>query len=148
MLDVDHFKGYNDFYGHLGGDDCLREVAQVLIAQPRRGHDCVARYGGEEFVLILPGAGEEDARRIAEEIRLGVQALELEHRGSPTSPVMTVSIGVASFRPELEHEEVRIVAAADQALYAAKRSGRNRVVTASEANALRQRAQREPTLTS
>jgi diguanylate cyclase len=127
MIDVDCFKALNDGYGHQRGDDCLREVARVLAEHPRRGYDVVARYGGEEFVLLLPEADSYAARAAAESIRHAVHALKIENHGSTAGNVVTVSIGVCCDHPHVYDESGRFVQAADEALYAAKRLGRDRV---------------------
>jgi len=127
MIDVDHFKEFNDTYGHQHGDDCLREIARALEHGPRRAHDCVARYGGEEFVVVLPGAHTADAMKIAEKIREAVLALKIEHAGSETAPCATVSIGVCSCKPKIGGSTKAILRDADTALYIAKGMGRNRV---------------------
>ena len=132
MIDVDCFKSLNDNYGHQRGDDCLREVAQVLERHPRRGYDVVARYGGEEFVLLLPDAGAGAAHAAAESIRQAVHALKIENHGSIVCGVVTVSIGVRSQDPHIGDDSADFVRGADAALYAAKRLGRNRVETASD----------------
>jgi diguanylate cyclase (GGDEF)-like protein len=126
MIDIDHFKTRNDRYGHLGGDECLRRVAKVLADRRSRPEDVVARYGGEEFVLILPRCNLADAYRIAEETRCAVAALAIPNEDAPTSRTVTVSIGVASHTPMLGDEAKELLAAADAALYRAKRLGRNR----------------------
>ena len=132
LLDVDHFKMYNDNYGHQQGDECLREVARVLEEEPRprRGHDCAARYGGEEFVLVLPGADATSAQYIAESIRQAVEALGLEHIA--IGGHVTVSIGVCSRTPEIGESHEAMLRDADTAMYVAKELGRNRVVLAGE----------------
>ncbi len=127
MVDVDCFKAYNDTYGHLGGDDCLRRVAAGLQETMRRPGDLLARYGGEEFVALLPGTDREGALVVAEAMRTAVARLNLEHARSPVAPHVTVSIGVASTIPDRDAGVDELVAAADAALYAAKRAGRNRV---------------------
>jgi len=132
MIDVDHFKAFNDTYGHQHGDDCLREIAQALEHGPRRAHDCVARYGGEEFVVVLPGADTAAAVKIAEKIREGVMALKIEHTGSETAPCATVSIGVCSCKPVVGGSTRDILRDADTALYVAKGTGRNRVAVCGE----------------
>jgi diguanylate cyclase (GGDEF)-like protein len=132
MIDVDCFKALNDGYGHQRGDDCLREVARVLAEHPRRGYDVVARYGGEEFVLLLPDADSSAARAAAESIRQAVHALKIENHGSMVGDVVTVSIGVCCDNPHVYDESGRFVREADEALYAAKRLGRNRVEVATE----------------
>ena len=126
MIDIDRFKGYNDRYGHLAGDDCLRQVAQALQSGLKRPVDLLARYGGEEFVAVLPYTGAGGARVVAEELRAAVQALGLEHAEGPAG-VVTISLGAATCQPAPDQDHQTIVAAADQALYAAKEQGRNQV---------------------
>ncbi len=126
MIDIDHFKRYNDHYGHLGGDRCLRQVAAVLAANVREA-DRVARYGGEEFANVLPDTSAEVAYQIAQRIVEAVQAIEEPHQGSPLGQV-TVSVGVAAALPMVRDDASQIVERADEALYAAKRDGRNQVV--------------------
>jgi diguanylate cyclase len=132
MIDVDCFKALNDGYGHQRGDDCLREVARVLEKHPRRGYDVVARYGGEEFVVLMPDADANAAHLAAESIRTAVHALRIENEGSTVDNVVTVSIGVFCENPPRSDEPEDLVRYADEALYAAKRLGRNRVETAFE----------------
>ncbi len=127
MIDVDKFKGLNDSYGHQRGDYCLREVARVLESHPHRGYDVVARYGGEEFVLLLPGADSLAALAIADSIRRAVLEMGMENKGSTEVDVVTVSIGVSCHHSNASDGPEQLVREADQALYAAKRSGRNRV---------------------
>lgn len=129
LLDVDHFKSYNDMYGHLAGDQCLCAISSSFGPHLKRGGDLAARYGGEEFVVLLPGATMEDAGVVAESIRKGVQALGLEHKGNATGFV-TISVGFSAVVPDNVHPPQRLIAAADEALYAAKQGGRNRVVSA------------------
>ena len=117
LLDVDHFKAYNDRHGHLRGDEALQEVARVL-EQVNRGFDLVARYGGEEFAIILPGCPVEDSTAVAERLRQVVGALP--------SPAITVSVGVSTFPDDAEDAEA-LLKTADDALYESKRAGRNRV---------------------
>jgi diguanylate cyclase (GGDEF)-like protein len=128
VADVDHFKQFNDGYGHQVGDECLKAVARALEGQMRRPTDLVARYGGEEFAAILPETGPAGAGNVAEAMRAAVAALAITHRFSPTAPVITVSIGVASTVPGRADEcgFVGLVNAADRALYEAKHAGRNR----------------------
>ncbi|MBP0049871.1 diguanylate cyclase [Marinobacterium sp. AK62] len=130
MLDVDHFKGFNDHYGHQLGDDCLIQVAQALEAQLQRSTDLVVRYGGEEFMLILPNTDTDGALQVAENVRLGVQALGVAHEQSSTAEEVTVSVGCATCIPDDHGTTEQLVYAADQALYKAKQSGRNRVKAA------------------
>jgi diguanylate cyclase (GGDEF)-like protein/PAS domain S-box-containing protein len=131
MIAVDRFKALNDRYGHLAGDDCLRKVAAVLLAALRRPGDLAARYGGEEFAALLPDTDEEGAARVAERIRAAVVGLAIEHDASPGNFV-TISAGVAGLNEiKCENEAETLVRAADQALYCAKRNGRDAVVRAS-----------------
>lgn len=127
ILDVDHFKAYNDRYGHPEGDACLAQVAGALRASLRRPGDLVARYGGEEFVAVLRRMPLEQAVSAGERVRAAVQALQLAHEGSPAGQV-TVSVGVAAMvAAERDASPQRLVHLADQALYQAKNHGRNRV---------------------
>jgi diguanylate cyclase (GGDEF)-like protein len=126
MLDIDHFKAFNDEYGHQGGDDCLRLVAERASTQIRTG-DMIARYGGEEFVVVLPGAPMITVAAVAERIRAGVEGLALRHAGHGAQAIVTVSLGGASVVPSDVHGIRRLVEMADQNLYDAKRGGRNRV---------------------
>lgn len=133
MIDIDYFKRLNDTCGHQRGDDCLRAVACVLDDTPRRGYDTVARYGGEEFAILLPDCPLEAALSKAELIRSSITALALENPGSPHTPaIVTVSIGVACIHPQLGNSGESLLHAADEALYAAKRAGRNRIEAAIE----------------
>jgi diguanylate cyclase (GGDEF)-like protein len=125
MIDIDHFKPYNDRYGHLAGDRCLQQVARALAGSVRTPA-LVVRYGGEEFAVILPGADLDAARQVAERSRLSVATLQEEHRAAPTGFV-TASVGVASVVPTSGSSPQALVEAADEGLYAAKRNGRNRI---------------------
>ena len=127
LVDVDHFKRYNDRYGHQAGDAALRKVANVLQSCVRRPLDLVARYGGEEFTAILYDTDGARASGSAEQIRKGVEALGLEHRGSRAGRVLTVSIGVAVVVPQAGRSPGGALQLADEALYRAKSKGRNRV---------------------
>ncbi len=127
-VDIDHFKAYNDEYGHPAGDRCLRAVAAALNGTARRPLDHVARTGGEEFVAVLGDTAVDAAVKVAEAMRRAVEQLRVPHRGSPSGPWVTVSVGVAVARPERGSDPVRLFEAADRALYAAKNQGRNRVV--------------------
>lgn len=126
MCDVDHFKAYNDTYGHQAGDDCLRQIAQTLSDAMERAADLAARYGGEEFVVVLPETPLDGAQIVAEKIQLAIQALNLPHSGSPHSQV-TLSIGVATLPPDEHNGPHTLIKAADRALYRAKHAGRNHV---------------------
>jgi diguanylate cyclase (GGDEF)-like protein len=128
LLDIDHFKHYNDTNGHLDGDDVLRRVGQLLKGVVRED-DVVARYGGEEFVVVYPGTGKQDAIRLAEGIREAVAFHVFPHGNRQPSGALTISGGVATF-PADARSAVELVRAADQALYDAKASGRNRVIPA------------------
>jgi len=128
MIDVDHFKAYNDRYGHPEGDACLRDVAATLKRRLRRPGDLIARFGGEEFIAVLSGTSLEVALGAAERVRKGIENLNRLHAKSPTHAVVTVSIGVACMRPNAPHAHpAQLISAADEALYQAKARGRNRV---------------------
>lgn len=127
FADVDFFKKYNDHYGHQAGDDCLRQVAQTMAQQLRRPADLLARYGGEEFVVLLPGTSLPGAVFIAESMRMAIERLGLPHVASETANCVTLSLGVASIVPTEAMAEGFLIYGADQALYIAKKSGRNRV---------------------
>ncbi len=125
--DIDFFKQYNDTYGHLAGDDCLKAVGKILRDQSRRSLDLVARYGGEEFVLVLPETDEQQAREIAEKLRQAVQDEKIEHRGSSIGDTVSISLGVTTVEPGVKAEAGQVITTADKALYEAKKSGRNRI---------------------
>ncbi|HEX5354681.1 MAG TPA: diguanylate cyclase [Aquabacterium sp.] len=127
MLDVDHFKRFNDRYGHPAGDQCLLRVAQALQDKLRRPGDLVARYGGEEFIAVLPHADADMALKAAQRVREAIAELGIPHEDSDTATTVTASVGVATCqaRPDLREED--LIAAADSALYKAKQQGRNRV---------------------
>ncbi len=129
LLDVDHFKRYNDHYGHPAGDACLRAVAGLLQSYGRRGGDLVARYGGEEFAVVLAETDLVEARSIAEQIRVAMPSLRVWLTASKSGPVVSASLGVACVRAVREQSPEFLVQLADKALYQAKRSGRNRVET-------------------
>ena len=124
LIDVDRFKAFNDLYGHLQGDSCLRSVARIAAEISRRSSDTVARYGGEEFAVILPGTHTAGAQQTADRLRKAILALEMAHGGS-SHGVVTVSIGCATVVPREGANVTEIIAAADAALYAAKSAGRN-----------------------
>lgn len=130
MADVDYFKRYNDLYGHPGGDECLKAVSGVLQRQTFRIADMSARYGGEEFAVILPNTDLDGAREVAERIRLEMEAEAILHSGSDVAPWITLSLGVSSLVPTLDAQPSSLISLADQALYLAKKKGRNRVCTA------------------
>lgn len=127
--DIDHFKLYNDTYGHAGGDECLKIVAKTMQNSLKRPGDFCARYGGEEFIIILPATDQKGAKAIADEIRSNIMAINIPHEKSLTHKIVTISLGVAT----KEHGEMitheRLLKMADDALYQAKESGRNRTET-------------------
>jgi len=132
MIDVDHFKKYNDAYGHVEGDQCLRTVAEVLSRIAKRSGDLAARYGGEEFAVILPGAEGSEAVRLGQRICDAIADMRIPHNASSVAEYVTISVGAASVRfhnsgGALLTASATIVEAADQALYLAKEQGRNRV---------------------
>lgn len=133
VLDIDHFKAFNDRYGHLVGDDCLRMVAECIASLVTRPEDIVARYGGEEFVVVLPDTAVEGARCVAERIRQRVA--ETPFQVSKETIHLTVSIGISGRIPEAAEISQRLFEDADQALYAAKHSGRNQVTVHSDEEA-------------
>ena len=125
LIDVDHFKAYNDRYGHQAGDQALRRVAQVVQEFARRPLDIAARYGGEEFVLALFDLNVDNVREMAEQLRNSIHELNITHEDSTTSLFVTASIGVAAMGPRIGRSPEGTVLVADEALYNAKRSGRN-----------------------
>lgn len=125
FIDIDYFKLYNDNYGHLMGDECLKEVAATLKDIPVRPNDLVSRYGGEEFTLVLPETSE--ARTVAEKCRRSVEQLQIPHEFSEVADVVTISIGACTCSPNIGTNPKMIIDLADKALYKAKESGRNRV---------------------
>ena len=127
LLDVDHFKLFNDHYGHQAGDACLAQVGRTLAQSITRASDLVARYGGEEFIAVLPGTPLEGALEMAETLRKAVEALALPHAHSSAAAHVTVSLGVASGIPSSGTDPKELIEKADQALYRAKQGGRNRV---------------------
>jgi diguanylate cyclase (GGDEF)-like protein/PAS domain S-box-containing protein len=136
MIDLDHFKTYNDQYGHPAGDECLRKVAAAIAAVPHRPGDLTARYGGEEFVVLMPNTDTAGAALVAARIVAAVAALQLPHLANPTG-VVTVSCGAAACAPPERYScSAPLIEAADRALYKAKAAGRNRVVQAARAEAI------------
>ena len=131
MLDIDHFKPYNDTCGHLAGDDCLRAVAQSLKSPVGRAGDFIGRYGGEEFLAILPETDDAGAMLVAKEILEGIAQLNIPHPASPLGSKITASVGVASAVASRETPYTLLLQEADDALYQAKQTGRNRVLSAS-----------------
>lgn len=127
FVDVDHFKAYNDTYGHQAGDDCLVRVASTLKNALHRPHDFLARFGGEEFVALLPQTALDDAMVVAERLCLSIAAMGLPHSGSSAAHHVTVSVGMAAMPPTQAASPEQLMEAADQALYLAKGAGRNQV---------------------
>ncbi len=127
MLDVDCFKSYNDTYGHVAGDDCLKRIASVFQVTLNRASDFAGRYGGEEFIGILPETDHDGATQLAERIRAEVEALDITHAGSLIGPCVTVSLGVVTVNCSAITSFLDAVALADQYLYHAKALGRNQV---------------------
>ena len=127
LADIDYFKLYNDTYGHLAGDDCLRQVAQTVNETLKRPADLVARYGGEEFAIILPNTSLTGSLQVAEQIRQAIYNLQLPHEVSPGNTVITLSLGVSSLIPPVDGEPQILIQKADRALYKAKTQGKNLV---------------------
>jgi diguanylate cyclase (GGDEF)-like protein len=128
FVDIDFFKVYNDLYGHQAGDDCLKRIAKCIARGAKRPFDFAARYGGEEFALVLYGPPEEYARSVPEQIRRDVLELAIPHAGSQAGKYVTVSVGLALTKPGTSRSLAGAIQTADEALYQAKREGRNRVV--------------------
>ncbi|QQO35016.1 diguanylate cyclase [Bradyrhizobium diazoefficiens] len=132
LIDVDHFKKFNDHYGHLAGDGCLRALGRILSAIARRPADLAARYGGEEFAVLLPNTGPDGCVEVGEGIRQALHDLAMLHAQNPPSRLVTVSVGAATSLPSQASDSSTLVAAADRALYAAKDSGRDRLVVSGQ----------------
>lgn len=132
LIDADHFKRYNDTYGHVRGDSCLKQIAEAALDVVLRPGDLVARYGGEEFAVVLPGTDETGAKAVAEDICQAVRNRQLPHEGNAPG-IVTVSVGVATMIPQRGKTSQDLIEAADQALYRAKGRGRNRVVSGTSA---------------
>lgn len=129
LIDIDHFKAYNDRFGHQAGDECLRRVAWSLSNNARRPLDLAARYGGEEFALVLYDSRRQHAEEVARQIQVGIEALGIAHPASPlTNKRLTVSIGIACIDPLSDRSHYGFIQLADEALYAAKERGRNCIV--------------------
>ena len=131
MLDIDFFKLYNEFYGHLGGDDCLRQVAGAIARGTNRAGDLTARYGGEEFALVLPNTSAQGANVVARKICDGIASLKLPHARSSIGPYVTLSCGIATGIPSAQESPDTLIRSADSALYQAKTEGKNRICHAS-----------------
>jgi diguanylate cyclase (GGDEF)-like protein len=134
LMDIDHFKGYNDRYGHLYGDECLRKIARGIAENAQRPADLLARYGGEEFAVLLPETQEKGAISVAESIQAKVKSLAITYEDSPVSDRVTLSIGVAALIPNDSCSRYDLISLADGRLYAAKRNGRNLIKAAEPAN--------------
>jgi diguanylate cyclase (GGDEF)-like protein/PAS domain S-box-containing protein len=130
LADIDHFKHFNDHYGHPKGDECLRAVAGAIGAAVFRPADMTARYGGEEFAIVMPNTDLDGAHAVAERICRIVRDLAIPHVASATAPLVTISLGVSSVVPDSGNSLETLIAAADAALYRAKNTGRNRAVMA------------------
>ncbi|MDQ6989091.1 MAG: diguanylate cyclase [Mariprofundaceae bacterium] len=128
FIDIDDFKAYNAHYGHLAGDDCLKEVAKALQQDLKRPSDLIARYASEEFVVLLPNTHGQGAVFIAERLRKTIEALNLEHQTSRCLDYVSISLGVVTTTPKLKHQPHDFLQTADQALFEAKEQGRNQVI--------------------
>lgn len=128
LVDIDHFKPFNDLYGHQAGDNCIRQVATIIARACRRPFDFCARYGGEEFVLVLYAPSGADPTALPEQIRRETMALGIPHASSPAGGTITVSVGSATAAPESKRSLAGLIQTADEALYRAKQLGRNRVL--------------------
>ncbi|MGE5543409.1 MAG: diguanylate cyclase domain-containing protein [Bacillota bacterium] len=132
MTDIDYFKNYNDTYGHLQGDACLCKVAHRLCNTLKRPGDLVGRWGGEEFACILPETDSIGAMIVAEQLRTGIIDLAIPHISSPIAPVITISLGVTTLYPKPGQDPTELIRRSDEALYRAKRAGRNQIGLANE----------------
>ena len=129
MLDIDYFKQYNDHYGHIQGDECLKQVAKILSGAGTRANDFFARFGGEEFVLVLPQTDSDAARKIAERCRQLIFKAQIPHAKSLVGPVLTISVGVGTVVPGHQDESLDFINSVDQRLYQAKQLGRNCIIS-------------------
>lgn len=127
MIDIDYFKRYNDHFGHVQGDECLRQVAKAIAQSVNRPYDMAARFGGEEFACVLPETTLQGALILAEKIQARIRQLANAHPGSEVSEWVSLSIGVASLQPRVDREPSELIALADQQLYQAKHNGRNQI---------------------
>ena len=128
LLDIDFFKQFNDHYGHIRGDDCLKRIGRALEGAAARPRDCVARFGGEEFVLVLPETDAESAKKIAERCRKLVRKEQIAHEQSNVAQLVTVSLGVGTIIPEADDTSLAFIEAVDRLLYQAKQQGRDRLL--------------------
>jgi len=127
MIDVDKFKPYNDIYGHLKGDKCLQSISKVIKNIIKQSNNIVSRYGGEEFIVLMPNSDLEKAKCTAESIKKSIENLNILHEGNKENRIVTVSIGVAADIPNKESSPEKLINMADEALYRAKNSGRNKI---------------------
>ena len=127
ICDIDYFKAYNDYYGHLAGDRCLTQVAQLLVRCPKRSSDLLARYGAEEFAVILPDTSIRGAMKVATAIRDNIQQARIPHKTSKVKPYVTLSIGVSTCIPDRDISFNDLIVQADKALYESKGKGRNQI---------------------
>jgi diguanylate cyclase (GGDEF)-like protein len=132
FIDIDHFKRYNDYYGHQAGDLCLKIVANAISKATRRPGEIVARYGGEEFVVILPHTSSEDANKFGEWMCEHIRKLQIEHASPDVGGEVTISVGISCLIPGTSDSAYKLLDRADQALYQAKSSGRNRSIASIE----------------
>ena len=128
LLDIDYFKQYNDHYGHIQGDDCLKRVATALGKAGTRARDFFARYGGEEFILVLPETDAESAYRVAERCRAAIFKEQIPHEKSDAGQILTISLGIATLTPTHKDDPVTFMEKVDRQLYLAKQRGRNCIV--------------------
>ena len=128
IMDIDNFKNYNDYYGHLEGDKAIQSVANKISGSLHRKTDLAARYGGEEFFVMLPNTPSADGEKVLQAVRTGVEDLAIPHEYSSVAPVITISVGGASTIPKIDSNFRDLIDAADKMLYKAKREGKNRVV--------------------
>jgi diguanylate cyclase (GGDEF)-like protein len=128
LVDIDHFKAYNDLYGHQAGDTCIRRVASIIARAAKRPFDFCARYGGEEFVLVLYAPSGTDPTALPEQIRRDTMALDIPHANADAAGILTISIGSATAQPDTKRSLAGLIQTADEALYRAKQTGRNRVL--------------------
>jgi diguanylate cyclase (GGDEF)-like protein len=129
LIDVDYFKNYNDTYGHLLGDDCLKKIAEILQKMSQRATDLAARYGGEEFVLVLPNTSQYGAQKVAQRIKAAIAHQTIHHKSSSVSKYITLSMGIMTIIPNTMMEMADFIRRTDQALFKAKSEGRDRIVS-------------------